>query len=120
MGQRSRSPTNRDHSETVATSHRWALLDHASDDAFLWEMTFGLRSNGVEVHQGATIEERRPHLEELLRAGHVELYEVTDPQYRSLDFDEALKVIADDRNWIAPGEQGEPATVIYGDHHRVG
>jgi hypothetical protein len=96
----------------VPTSDRYALLDHASDEAFLWDLTSALTSDGIEVHQRATIDQRRPHLEELLQAGHLQLIEVTDPQQRLLDLNEALQVIADDRHWIAP-RKGEGATVIY-------
>jgi hypothetical protein len=98
----------------MSTSHRYALLDHASTDTFLWHMTGGVIEDGTQVHQDATIEGRRPYLEELLRAGHVELYEVTEPQYRRLSLVDALQVIDDDLNWIPPGEHDEPAPVIYG------
>jgi len=44
-----------------------------------------------------TVEDLRPELEDLLRSGHIELYEMTDPGNRLLSLADALGVIADDR-----------------------
>lgn len=61
----------------------------------------------IERHQERRAEELRPELEQLLRDGHVELYEETDPRHRVLSLDDALKVAADTRNWYSPLDLGE-------------
>jgi hypothetical protein len=94
---------------------RYQLLDYANDDSFLWDVRLPLtiihRSEGWEVsrHQERSVEELRPELEELLRAGHLELYEATGRDApRTLSLDEAIAVAADDRNWYTEKALGEP------------
>ena len=62
----------------------------------------------IERHRERTPEELRPELASLLREGHVELYEMTDPEQHVLDLTEALVVIADDRSWYSPIALDEP------------
>ena len=100
---------------------RYQLLDHATDDAPLWETRMGITTHAtdervIERHQERTPDELRPELETLLRDGHVQLYEMTDPNQRVLNLTEALAVIADDHSWYSPVALDEPEEreTIYG------
>jgi hypothetical protein len=91
---------------------RYQLLDHATDDAPLWETRFGITTHAadgrvVEQHRERTPDELRPELQSLLRDGHVELYEMNDPEQQVLDLAGAFAVIADDLNWYSPIALGE-------------
>lgn len=85
--------------------------DHASDDAMLWELPWSVShvtdGHEVEIHPQRSVDEIRPQLLDLLRDGHVEIYPTGDPPGLRLSLDEALAVVADDRNWT-PGT-GHPA-----------
>ena len=87
---------------------RYAILDHAGDDANLWELPWSLSDHvgggTVEIHPPRTVDEVRPHLIDLVREGHVELYRMNDPRGPKLSLDEALAVVADDTNWYPPTE----------------
>jgi hypothetical protein len=92
---------------------RYQLLDHATEDAPLWDTRHGItehRADGTQVklHQERSPDQLRPELERLLRDGHVVLYEQTDPQQRVLDLGDAPDVIGDERNWFTPMDLGEP------------
>lgn len=92
---------------------RYQLLDHATDESPLWDTRAGITTRTadgrvIERHRERTPEELRPELESLLRDGHVELYEMTDPEQHVLDLSEALAVIADDHNWYSPIALDEP------------
>jgi hypothetical protein len=92
---------------------RYQLLDHATDDSPLWDTRLGITTHAadgrvIERHRRRTPEELRPELESLLRGGHVELYEMTDPEQHVLDLTEALAVIADDHSWYSPIALDEP------------
>jgi hypothetical protein len=83
---------------------RYAILDHAGDDAPLWELTWGLSVGEgrklVEVHPPMTVAEARPWLDELLRDGHVKMYDWDAPDdSQPLDLEAALSIINDDANW---------------------
>jgi hypothetical protein len=90
----------------MKNSARYAILDHAADEAALWDVPLGLSDHIdgelVETHRPMTVEDLRPELEGLLRSGHVEVYEMSDPSNRLLSLADALVVIADDRNWFSP------------------
>jgi hypothetical protein len=83
----------------VTDAIRYAILDHASDEAYLWELPWSLSTGGVEIHPRRTVEEVRAHLADLLREGHVEMVCDGDPQATQLSLDEALAAAADDANW---------------------
>lgn len=82
---------------------RYAILDHASGEAALWEITQGLTDirdgERKETHRAFALADVRPVLVELLREGHVELYDLLDPRGPMLTLDEALVVVADETNW---------------------
>jgi hypothetical protein len=78
---------------------RYAILDHASDEANLWELPWSLSVSGVEVHPRRTMDEVRPWLVELLREGHVEMWLESDGNVVELDLDDALAATAQDDNW---------------------
>jgi hypothetical protein len=82
---------------------RYAILDHATDDAALWELAWSLSQfiNGrdVVIHPRRPVSEVLLHLLDLLREGHVEIYLDENPQEPSLPLEEALAVAADDANW---------------------
>jgi hypothetical protein len=98
---------------------RYQLLDHATDEAPLWECGFPITEHTAagmrERHRSRSPEELQPELERLLRAEHVQLYEMTDPENRLLTLADALIVIADEINWHSPLALGhsEPRQVIY-------
>jgi hypothetical protein len=88
------------------------LLDHATDESELWDTRMGITTYAtdgrvIERHRERTPDELRPELESPLRDGHLEMYEMTDPEQRVLDLTEALAVIADDHNWYSPIALGE-------------
>jgi hypothetical protein len=95
----------------VRNAARYALLDAAADESPLWDVRLGLIDHidgePVETHRPMTVEDLRPELEALLRSGHVELDDMTDPAHRLLPLTDALAVIADDRNWFSPMALGE-------------
>jgi len=104
----------------VDHASRYQLLDYANEEGFLSDdrlpLTIIYRGEGrrIDRHQERSVEELRAELEELLRAGHLELYEATGRDApRTLSLDEALAVAADDRNWYTDKALGEPA-----DEHR--
>ena len=91
---------------------RYQLLDHGTDESPLWDVRRGITehlSDGrrTDRHRERVPEELRRELERLLRDGHVELYEMSDPDQRVLRLDEALAVIAVERNWSSPDDPGE-------------
>jgi hypothetical protein len=95
--------------------------DFANDDFLLWDVRLPLSifpadGGRVDRHQERPVEELRPELEQLLREGHLELYEATgDDAPRTLSLDEALAVAADEWNCHGPREPGElPECRIYG------
>ncbi len=60
-----------------------------------------------------SIEVLRPALQDALTDGLVRMFEVTDKD-RDLTLDEALVVIDQDTHWIAPSDDEDDMTVIYG------
>lgn len=95
------------YSAAVDHAARYQLLDYANDDSLLWDTRLPLTifpANGgrIDRHKERPIAELRAELERLLRDGHVELYEASDPHRRVLSVDEALVVAADDWNWEGP------------------
>jgi hypothetical protein len=93
-------------------SIRYQLLDHATDESALWDARFGIEEvaadgRTVSRHRQRKPNELRPGLAELLRQGHVQLFELTDPESRVLSLDEALAAIADDKNWYSPDSRGD-------------
>jgi hypothetical protein len=98
---------------------RYQLLDHATDEAPLWDCGFPITEHTAagtrERHRSRSPEELQPELERLLREEHVQLYEMTDPEHRLLTLTEALNVMADGVNWHSPLALGysEPREVIY-------
>jgi hypothetical protein len=99
---------------------RYQLLDYAADESPLWDCRGPIGMHPLEgepykLHLERTPDELRPELERLLRAGHVELYNMKDRTKVSLSLDDALGAIGDDHNWYSPlalGEQ-EDRDVIY-------
>jgi hypothetical protein len=87
----------------MADPIRYALLDHASDDAALWELPLALHqtvdSGMMEIHPRRPVEQVMPHLLDLLREGHVEMYPYDDPDGPSLSLDDALAAASDPSNW---------------------
>jgi hypothetical protein len=87
----------------VSSPIRYAILDHASDDCPLWEISWGLQQSIdghlVEIHPRLPVQEVMPHLLDLLREGHVEVYRYDEPQEPSLSLEHALAVTADAANW---------------------
>jgi hypothetical protein len=87
---------------------RYQLLDYANDDSLLWDVRLPLSifpadGGRIDRHQERPVEELRPELEQLLREGHLELYEATgDDAPRTLSLDEALAVAADEASWCGP------------------
>lgn len=66
---------------------RYQLLDHGTDEAPLWDsrsaiVTITTEGSRIERHQARTPDELRPELEDLVRGGYVELYEMTSPDVR--------------------------------------
>ena len=92
---------------------RYAVLDHAADQAALWHLTDSVRTwrtdGVVEVRPPRTVDDIRPHLEDLLREGHVELFLFQEPESPALRLQEALAAVADDSNW-----DSETADTWYG------
>jgi hypothetical protein len=91
----------------MANPIRFALLDHATDEARLWELTYALSEGRggkvVEVHPKITIAEARPWLTELLSEGHVEVYEEHASEgSQPLGLAAAFAVVNDDANWVPP------------------
>jgi hypothetical protein len=89
------------------------VLDLAAEGAeALYMLTGECRWEDSVVHPETSYEATRAVVEELTRAGHVEICAIradrTDP---TLDLDEALAAIADERNWQWPGPEG--AETIY-------
>jgi hypothetical protein len=86
---------------------RLAILDSAADEANLWEFAvadeYGHPGGEVEIHPRRTVEEVMPHLLDLLREGHVEIYHCDDPQGPTLSLEEAVTAASGEANW-------EPAT----------
>jgi len=97
----------------VARPIRFAILDDAIDQPALFHLTSGSEQvNGedvVEIHPAYTRDEVRPHLVDLLREGHVEVWLFREPESPALPLDEALSVVADDSNW-----NSETAEIWYG------
>lgn len=97
----------------MANQIRYGILDDATDESWLWELT--LRSTThigrrtIENHPERTIDQVRPELVELLRQGFVELYEETGSSTSALDPSTAVAVVADDANWLTPAESGRDA-----------
>ena len=93
---------------------RYAILDHASDEASLWELPWQLIDHidgrDVERHTPRTVTEVLPHLLDLIREGHVEIFRLADSQGPSLPLAEALAVASDEANW-------DPSTAT--DHYGV-
>jgi hypothetical protein len=89
------------------------LLYEAHDDTFLIHVSQPSFINGECDQPGMSMEALRPALRNLLHDGLIRMYEVTDDD-RELTLMEALEVIDQDTHWIAPGDDGEPMTVIYG------
>lgn len=91
---------------------RYAVLDMAGDQSPLWELTWGAqlveRDDTLrELHPRMPVPEVRPALEELLRAGHVEVFDWEEPDAPPLRLEAALAIVADDRNWVPPAESGQ-------------
>jgi hypothetical protein len=82
---------------------RYAVLDHASDDAPLWELPLAIHQAAgdqmIEVHPRRTVEQVMPHLLDLLREGHVEMYPYDDPNGTCLSLEVALAAASDPSNW---------------------
>jgi hypothetical protein len=93
-------------SDGVPHPIRYALLEHASDEANLWELPWSLSVSQVEVHPRRTMEEVRPWLVELLSDGHLGMWLESDGHVVALDLDEALAAIAEDENWDPKSAHG--------------
>jgi hypothetical protein len=112
-----RSPLT--YAATVDHQARYQLLDYAAEDSPLWDAPCALTiypgdGRRIDRHRERPPEELRAELEQLLREGYVELYEMTRRAPRILSPDEAVSVAADDRNWYAPKAPGElPERRIY-------
>src|SRR3954451_6645140 len=82
---------------------RYAILDHAGDDAMLWELPWPLSQSvggeTVELHPRWTVDEVRPVLVDLLREGHVELYRFGEADGPTLALEESIAAVASDANW---------------------
>jgi hypothetical protein len=87
----------------VADRIRYAVLDHAGDDAALWELPLALHQDVddrlIEAHPRRTVEQVMPHLLDLLREGHVEMYPYDDPNRTRLSLEVALAAASDPSNW---------------------
>jgi hypothetical protein len=82
---------------------RYQLLDHATEEAPLWDVRRGITTYGADnvvflQHRDRTPGELIPELEQLLRAGHVGLFDMADPE-RLITLDEAIDAIADESHW---------------------
>ena len=70
---------------------RYAILDAATDQPALWHLTYAqhvvIGGDSVEVHPPRTVEEVRPHLADLLREGHIEVFPFRDPESPHLPLD---------------------------------
>jgi hypothetical protein len=82
---------------------RYAVLDHASDDAALWELPLALHQSVdgrmKEVHHRREVQHVMPHLLDLLREGHVEMYQYDEPNGPTLALDDAIAFASDSSNW---------------------
>jgi hypothetical protein len=86
----------------VAHPVRYVILDDAVDQPALWHLTNRLSSSGegmAEIRPGRAVDELRPHLMDLLREGHIEVFLFREPQSPALPLDQALAAVADDSNW---------------------
>jgi len=84
---------------------RYAILDHASEDSPIWELAWSLNQivggRTVELHPRLPVKDVQPHLLDLLRERHVEVYPLEDPSGPSLSLEDALVVASDEANWDA-------------------
>lgn len=95
----------------MSNAVRYQLLDHATDESPLWDSKSPINTHTagghvIRRHEPRSPAELRPELERLLRVGHIEIYEMTDPGNRPLGLEEALAVIGVDENWFSPLELG--------------
>lgn len=95
---------------------RLKVLDLAEEGAnALFHILAEWRWENSVVHPQTTREETRSAVEELIRAGHVEVHAVrAAADDRPLDDSEALAVVGDDRNWEWPGPEGAEAVYELG------
>ena len=100
---------------------RYQVLDHAAHESPLWDCRGQRLAHPTEggtamLHRERAPDDLRPELRRLLKARLVKLYEKTDTAgFHSLTPEDAIEVLADDRNWYAPYDRDrrEGRSTIY-------
>jgi hypothetical protein len=94
-------------------SARYAALMRAREAATMWELPWPeyevQGGEQTEVFAKRSVEEMQPILIELLRRGHVQLYQLGDSGRAMLDLDAALEAASNIANW----NPDEPESVAY-------